>query len=501
MSLINQMLQDLERRRSQPSDAQRDVLRDLVWPGTAAVAAHDYTRYAVWGMSLLVVTVIVVLLGNHFMSARPPLENVVAVGVESLPVPPPTVSPPATAPPAPAVAQPPAAENAAPLPSAATPPSVPAAVPVVEVATPASAQGTPAQTPQQAAATASAPTQIERLRSQVMSDRTRLVFDAGAALAYRVVEATSQRLVIEIDNARLLRTPSANELSGNVIKDVSTEVSATGVRVAFELNGAVQSNTFTLPPQQNYGHRLVIDLIPLNAPLNAMAQERPPEAPPAQPVVTPVAKTPPAAGMMDGMMNKKPRGASPRELAEQAYQEGTEALRTGQMNEAETSLRKALGYDARYLEARAALADLLVNAGRVADAAEVLAAGVALDPHNAELVQQYARVLVEQGNTGEALAALEKEQAGAQQNAEYQAFLAALYQRAARHDEAITAYQRALAQQPQQGIWWMGLGISLEAADQPGDARQAYARALQSRALNSASEAYVQGRANALRSR
>lgn len=498
MSLINQMLQDLERRRSQPSDAQRDVLRDLVWPGTAAVAAHDYTRYAVWGMSLLVVAVIVVLLGNHFMSARPPLENVAAVGVEPLPVPPPITPPPTAAPPAPAVAPPPAPENAAPSPSADTPPSVPAAVPVVEVATPASAQGTPAETPQQATATASAPTQIERLRSQVMPDRTRLVFDADAALAYRVVEATPQRLVIEMDNARLLRTPSANELSGNVVKDVSTEVSATGVRVAFELNEAVKANAYTLPPQQNYGHRLVVDLTPLNA---VAQQPAPPEASPAQPVVTPVAKTPPAAGMMDGMMNKKPRGASPRELAEQAYQEGAEALRAGQMNEAESSLRKALGYDARYLEARAALADLLVSAGRVADAAEVLAAGVALDPHNAELVQQYARVLVEQGHTGEALAALEKEQAGAQQNAEYQAFLAALYQRAARHDEAITAYQRALAQQPQQGIWWMGLGISLEAADQPGDARQAYTRALQSRALNSASEAYVQGRANALRSR
>jgi len=101
MSLINQMLQDLERRRSQPSDAQRDVLRDLVWPGTAAVAAHDYTRYAVWGMSLLVVTVIVVLLGNHFMSERPPLENVAAVGVEPLSVPPPAAPPPAAAPPAP----------------------------------------------------------------------------------------------------------------------------------------------------------------------------------------------------------------------------------------------------------------------------------------------------------------------------------------------------------------------------------------------------------------
>lgn len=499
MSLINQMLQDLERRRSQPSDAQRDVLRDLVWPGTAAVAAHDYTRYAVWGMSLLVVAVIVVLLGNHFMSARPALEQVAAVGVEPLPAPPPAAPPVAAVPPAPAVAPPPAPENAAPLPSVDTPPSVPAAVPVVEVATtdPASAQGTPAQTPQQAAPTASAPTQIERLRSQVMSDRTRLVFDAGAALAYRVVETTPRRLVIEIDNARLLRPPSANELSGNVIKDVSTEVSATGVRVAFELNGPVQSNTFTLPPQQNYGHRLVIDLTPLNT----VPQESPPEAPAAQPLVTPLAKTPPAAGVMNGVMNKKPRGASPRELAEQAYQEGAEALRTGQMNEAESSLRKALGYDARYPEARAALADLLVSAGRVADAAEVLAAGVALDPHNAELVQQYARVLVEQGHTGEALAALEKEQAGAQQNAEYQAFLAALYQRAARHDEAITAYQRALAQQPQQGIWWMGLGISLEAADQPGDARQAYARALQSRALNPASAAYVQGRANALRSR
>lgn len=500
MSLINQMLQDLERRRSQPSDAQRDVLRDLVWPGTATAAAHDYTRYVVWGMTLLVAAVVVVLLGNHFMGGRPPLEQVTAVGVAPLPAPLPAVTPVAAVPPAPAVAPSPAPESPAPSPSAATPPVAPAAASVVEVAEAdsASAQSASAEMAQEAAATTSEPVQIERLRSQVMSDRTRLVFDAGAALAYRVVEATPQRLVIEMDNARLLRTPSANELSGNVVKDVSTEVSATGVRVAFELNGAVQSNTFTLPPQQNYGHRLVVDLTPLNA---VAQQPAPPEASPAQPVVTPVAKTPPAAGMMDGVMNKKPRGASPRELAEQAYQEGAEALRAGQMNEAESSLRKALGYDARYLEARAALADLLVSAGRVADAAEVLAAGVALDPHNAELVQQYARVLVEQGHTGEALAALEKEQAGAQQNAEYQAFLAALYQRAARHDEAITAYQRALAQQPQQGIWWMGLGISLEAADQPGDARQAYARALQSRALNSASEAYVQGRANALRSR
>ena len=40
MSLINQMLQDLESRRTQPAASNGDALNDLIWPGGQAAPAR-----------------------------------------------------------------------------------------------------------------------------------------------------------------------------------------------------------------------------------------------------------------------------------------------------------------------------------------------------------------------------------------------------------------------------------------------------------------------------
>ena len=341
--------------------------------------------------------------------------------------------------------------------------------------------------------------QIARMRSLVQPDHTRLIFDADRALSYRLTELTNpDRLVLDLEDAALAQPLKPSELNRSFISHIQSESYDKGLRVTLDLKTAVKAKAFTLPPHQNYNHRLVIDLYPLASTSAAAAPAKAAELPAAETTTAAAPEQqPPPADASKVTINKKLRNPTPRDLAEQSHQEALNLLRLGQGG-GENLLRQALTHDAQYSQARETLADLLVESGRLDEAAALLNEGIKFAPHNTALIRRYARVLVEQGNIDGAITALEKELPAVTADADYQAFLAALYQRVQRHDEAVQTYQRALAQQPRQGVWWMGLGISLEATVKRSEARQAYQRALDSQTLTTTLQDYVNGRLRAL---
>ncbi|HLD65824.1 MAG TPA: N-acetylmuramoyl-L-alanine amidase [Pseudomonas sp.] len=93
-------------------------------------------------------------------------------------------------------------------------------------------------------------------------DNTRLVFDLSGPVQHSVFTLTApNRLVIDVSDARLATSFAQLSLSNTPITAVrSAQRSPTELRLVIDLSSAVTPKSFSLAPNQQYGHRLVVDL-------------------------------------------------------------------------------------------------------------------------------------------------------------------------------------------------------------------------------------------------
>lgn len=197
-------------------------------------------------------------------------------------------------------------------------------------------------------------------------------------------------------------------------------------------------------------------------------------------------------------IEKHIRPLRPEQQAEKAYQAGYKLLQLGDRDGAERKWREALGHEPRHIASREGLAGLYLSQGRNVEAGELLAKGLEYHPGYGQFALLAARLQMENGQTAAALATLEKALEADTQGADFLAFLAALYQREKLYDKSVAAYQRALPLQPKNAVWWMGIGISLEGAGKPQEALTAYREARKSGNLPPKLMQYVEGRIGAL---
>lgn len=103
---------------------------------------------------------------------------------------------------------------------------------------------------------------VESMRLWSAPDHARLVFDLTAAANANVFSLENpSRLVIDLDDSYLDTDVSTLPLDGSAIDEVRTGVrDGGGLRVVLELNRQISPRHFTLPPNDQYGHRLVVDL-------------------------------------------------------------------------------------------------------------------------------------------------------------------------------------------------------------------------------------------------
>ncbi|WP_370622855.1 N-acetylmuramoyl-L-alanine amidase [Vreelandella alkaliphila] len=103
---------------------------------------------------------------------------------------------------------------------------------------------------------------VESMRLWAAPDHARLVFDLTAAANANVFSLENpSRLVIDLDESYLDTDVSTLPLDGSAIDEVRTGVrDGGGLRVVLELNREISPRHFTLPPNDQYGHRLVVDL-------------------------------------------------------------------------------------------------------------------------------------------------------------------------------------------------------------------------------------------------
>lgn len=112
-------------------------------------------------------------------------------------------------------------------------------------------------------ALAAKPVTIKDVRLWAGPDGTRLVFDLSGPADHSVLTLDNpDRVVVDIP-AGVLESEGALPDGQGFVKQLRAAAQPNGdLRVVVDLTGPAQPKTFTVGPQQSYGHRLVMDLTP-----------------------------------------------------------------------------------------------------------------------------------------------------------------------------------------------------------------------------------------------
>lgn len=202
-------------------------------------------------------------------------------------------------------------------------------------------------------------------------------------------------------------------------------------------------------------------------------------APAGKPVAAakPPATMPASTAPVEAQIDKRSKDGQARDMAENEYRKGMQAVKRGESAAALPSLHRALELDPMHAKARQALLSILVGGRQWAEAQRTVQAGLALDPAQTGWASILARLQFEQSDTAGALETLERHAAYAGNDADYQGLFAYMLQKQQRFAEAAQRFQAALSLRPQEGRWWFGFGLALENTGRSGESRDAYAKA------------------------
>lgn len=178
-------------------------------------------------------------------------------------------------------------------------------------------------------------------------------------------------------------------------------------------------------------------------------------------------------------------------LARQALQDGDHALAIREFEALQRS-RPADPEITRWL-ARAYLA-----AGELQQLETWGMPRLVANPQDSELRMLLARGQLQRGEKAAAIATLEQNAPPLARDSAYHALLAALYQQDSDWQRSASLYQQLVALRPSQATWQLGLGIALEQLGRDTDAARHYRMALQGIGLDEASRRFASERATAL---
>jgi Tfp pilus assembly protein PilF len=199
-----------------------------------------------------------------------------------------------------------------------------------------------------------------------------------------------------------------------------------------------------------------------------------------------------------GELIKTPVNQNSDAYAEKLFQQGYIAYKKGNISESLKKLNKSLDQDAGHVKARSTLALVLSKQGHNELAYSVLNEGLIQYPGNTEWIKMYARFLLNEGKIVEARSLLDKQSPEISSNTEYYALQAAILQKLNEHAQTAKIYRDLLHVNPLNSVWWMGLGISLESMKRYNDALYAYQKASNNPSLAKESREFLSHRINRL---
>jgi N-acetylmuramoyl-L-alanine amidase len=115
-----------------------------------------------------------------------------------------------------------------------------------------------------ASAWASSPVGVKDIRAWAGPDSTRVVFDLSAPAEHTVLTLENpDRVVIDIASGRLESDARSLPERQGFIKQLRVGPQSNGdLRVVIDLSAPAQPRSFAVAPNEAYGHRLVVDLVP-----------------------------------------------------------------------------------------------------------------------------------------------------------------------------------------------------------------------------------------------
>ena len=443
MSLINQMLQDLEKRRA--SSAERSSL-----PNQVRVLPPVHKPGAPWG--LLGIGVVVILMAATAWHVNDLMQLPAPMPLHPVPVT--QVAPPA---PAPGAAQ---ALVAAP---ASTPDEAPLQMtgPASRLALDLDAAPLPAARP--GARSSAAPAK----KTSAPRSRPTTAGDAAAKTAPRAA-AKMQSSAKPIASAAVI--------AGDAAAPAKPAPAAPKPEPAEAAPAAVDTVKVVQPPAAVAAAATAKPVVPALKPVEASIEAR------AQ------------MALANPQIDKRTQPLSAQQLAENEYRDAANLMAQGRLAEAQEGFKLALQHNPGHTGARQGLFGVLLDAKRNGEAEQVLHDGLRINPNQPNFAILLANLQYERGDAVGAIETLQKTAPAAQGSPDYLARLAGLLQRQARHYEAVAQYQAALRLAPGSGVWWMGLGISLQASNRNAEAVEAFRRAKASNTLNPELQAFIDQR-------
>ena len=150
-------------------------------------------------------------------------------------------------------------------------------------------------------------------------DNTRLVFDLGGPTEHSVFTLSApDRLVIDIPAGQMKAALDQLSVENTPIKGLrSAQRTPSELRIVVDLGARVTPRSFTLPPNQQYGHRLVVDLYDEGAAPETPAATAPAAAvPPVRLAPSPSAKRDVLIAIDAGHGGEDPGALGPRGVRE-----------------------------------------------------------------------------------------------------------------------------------------------------------------------------------------
>jgi MSHA biogenesis protein MshN len=210
---------------------------------------------------------------------------------------------------------------------------------------------------------------------------------------------------------------------------------------------------------------------------------------------SPVATPNPAPAVSSAVSPVLIRTQPVAETGEQLYQRGLQQVLQGNLRAARDNLSAALRINSELLVARLELIGVLQQLGDEQHTLAVIEDGLKLHPAQPELRKLIAHFLLSLQQYQAALTRLEADPVPAvAADPDYHALRAAIYQELGEYSRSAQLYARLLEQRPRESLWWLGLAIALEQQGLATGARDAYRTALDVSGLRPDLERFVHER-------
>ncbi|MFY0678788.1 MAG: tetratricopeptide repeat protein [Neptuniibacter sp.] len=224
---------------------------------------------------------------------------------------------------------------------------------------------------------------------------------------------------------------------------------------------------------------------------------------PVQKMQKPVTKTTALASAQTVVVDSRPmqpikktqRIASDEESVIQARK----FVQKGQLAEALRVLEKRIDQNNEgSSSSRGYLATLLLSSGMHQEAQLLLQESLQIHADDFTLRKLQSRLLLSQGNTAESLSLLRQSLPMVKEDPEYHELLATAYQQQGMYEQAAKVYFTLLQHKNNTPRWWVGMAYSLELDKRYGEALRAYRSAVQIPGISASLKTYAEQRLQTL---